>query len=300
MTLEAVDRLGIPSRAGARLADRVRPSVVQVSSGGRGGGHGGGYGAGAGMIWTTDGAVLTNHHVVARSMEVRVTLHDGRELDAEVVDRSPGLDLALLQLRETPEDLQAAPVGDAGALRVGELVFAVGNPWGRRGAVTAGIVSAIGSVPGWRRSARYIQSDVALAPGNSGGPLLNARGEVVGINAMISGGTALAIPSGVAEDWMLNRHTPQSRLGVVLRPVGEYRRRWQRRPAQGLMVVAVEEGSPAEEAGIMVGDVLLEAGGEPVDGSLPDLVARMAGKDLRLRVARGRQTLSLDASIPLP
>lgn len=292
MALGAIDRTGALASAGAELADRVRAGVVQVRNGG--------YGAGAGTVWTPDGAILTNNHVVARSANVRITLSEGQELDAEVVDRSRRLDLALLRARETSENLWAAPVGDSGTLRVGELVFAIGNPWGRRGSVTAGIVSALGPVPGWRRSARYIQSDLRLAPGNSGGPLLNARGEVVGINAMISGGIALSIPAEVANDWMLNRRSPPPRLGVALRPVGTRRRRWRRsRTTDGLMVVAVEEGSPAEQAGLMVGDVLVEADGEPVDGgSLTDVVARKAGEDLRLRVARAGRTFALDAVIP--
>src|SRR5919206_817681 len=166
------------SSAGARMIERAHESVVQVSSRGRG--------TGAGVIWDAEGLVLTNHHVVAggrRGARARVVLRDGRTFDAEDVMRGRTLDLALLRIREAPSDLPAAPVGDSDTLRVGQLVYAIGHPWGRLGAVTAGIVSGLGVARGPGSSAHYVQSDVALAPGNSGGPLLNARGEVVGINA---------------------------------------------------------------------------------------------------------------------
>ena len=113
-----------------------------------------------------------------------------------------------------PGDLPAAPVGDSDALRVGELVYAIGHPWGSVGAVSAGIVGGVGELrgPGRGSSARYVRSDVALAPGNSGGPLLNARGEVVAINAMIFGGMALSIPSNAANAWVAGERRP--RLGI--------------------------------------------------------------------------------------
>src|SRR5215207_8933758 len=206
MALEAA------SSAGARMVERALKSVVQVQSRARG--------SGAGVIWDADGHVLTNHHVVAggrRGGKVTVILHDDRAIDAEVLRRGRNLDLALLRLKNGPGDLPAAPVGNSEELRVGELVYAIGHPWGRLGAVTAGIVSGMGEVRGPGGRARYVQSDVALAPGNSGGPLLNARGEVVGINAMIFGGLALAIPSNTASAWLAKE--PRPRLGVRVLPV---------------------------------------------------------------------------------
>src|SRR5919202_3140114 len=184
------------SSAGARMIERAHESVVRVRSRGRG--------SGAGVIWDKEGLVLTNHHVVAggrRGGKVQVVLQDGRAFDATIVKRGQSLDLALLHTDGLPRDLPAAPVGNSDALRVGELVFAIGHPWGRLGAVTAGIVSGLGVVRGPGGRARYIQSDVSLAPGNSGGPLLNARGEVVGINAMIFGSLALSIPSNTVSAW---------------------------------------------------------------------------------------------------
>ncbi len=178
-------------------------------------------GVGTGIIWSTHTAsslILTNHHVVAGLVgagegkqrgAIRVSLHDGREVDAVVAAHNPNLDLALLQI--PLGELPTAPVADSRRLRVGEWVFAIGNPWGARDVVTHGIVNGFGKVGlgnrDHHRITEYVRSDVALAPGNSGGPLLNARGEVIGINAMIMGGDlSVAIPSHVAVAW-LNEQT---------------------------------------------------------------------------------------------
>jgi serine protease Do len=175
------------------LAEQIRPSVVQVASGRRG--------AGAGMIWREDGLILTNLHVVARSRGVQVLLDDERLLDARMVAHARSLDLALLQVDAS--ELPAVTVGDSTRLRVGELVFAMGHPWGQRNVMTAGIVSGVGEVQvgGNGRTTSYIRSSVRLAPGNSGGPLVDARGQVVGVNSMIFGGDlAVSIPSHVARE----------------------------------------------------------------------------------------------------
>jgi serine protease Do len=244
------------------------------------------------VICDAGGLVLTNDHVVVVRRpggNVRVTLRDGRSFEAEVTLRSRSLDLALLRLREAPGDLKAAPVGDSDALRVGELVYAVGHPWGRLGAVTAGVVSGLGAArwPGRGSSTRYVQSDVALAPGNSGGPLLNARGEVVGINAVIFGRLALSIPSNAASTWMAGRTRP--RLGVGVLPV-ELPASMRREGIEGsgLVISAVEGGGPADKAGLLVGDVLIGAADAPLVDveSLLRAVAR-AESALLLRVMRG-------------
>jgi serine protease Do len=183
------------ARLPAALIERVRPSIVRVGGRGRSGA--------SGVVWPP-GVVLTNHHVVAdAAAEVRVTLADGRVSAARVIRASRKLDLALLAL--DVDGLAPAPIGDSTRLRVGELLFAVGHPWGQPWVVTAGIVSGLGPVrlPGRRGEARLIRSDVRLAPGNSGGPLLDARGWVVGLNTMILGGDlSVAIPSAVAQSWL--------------------------------------------------------------------------------------------------
>jgi serine protease Do len=283
MALKPVEPSAI-SAASAEMIGGAHESVVQVRSRVRG--------AGAGVIWDAEGLVLTNHHVVAggrRGSRVQVVVHDGRIFDAEVVKRGRELDLALLRIEEAPGDLPAAPVGDSGALRVGQLVYAIGHPWGRLGAVTAGIVSGLDVVRGGK--ARYVQSDVALAPGNSGGPLLNARGEVVGINAMIFGRLALSIPSNTASAWLAGERERHTRLGVRVLPVElpAFLRHANREAAQrGLVIAAVEGGSPAERAGLLVGDVLLGVADGTSDGveALLDAMAR-AGDAVRLRVMRG-------------
>src|ERR671933_1837003 len=269
--------------AGAEMVGRAQESVVQVRSRCRG--------TGAGVIWDAEGLVLTNHHVVAggrRGARARVVLRDGRTFDAEDVVRGRTLDLALLRIREAPDDLPAAPVGDSDTLRVGQLVYAIGHPWGRLGAVTAGIVSGLGVARGPGSSAHYVQSDVALAPGNSGGPLLNARGEVVGINAMIFGRLALSIPSNAARAWLAGAKERSPRLGVRVLPVrlpASLRRANREAAEAGLMIGAVEGESPAEKAGLLVGDVLLGVGGEALEDAeaLLDTLAR-AGDTVRLRV----------------
>jgi serine protease Do len=253
------------------------------------------------VIWPGEGLVLTNNHVVAwgRRGGVRAILHDGRTLEAEVVKRSRGLDLALLRLRGETGGLPVAPVGDSDALRVGELVYAIGHPWGNPGTATAGVVGGLG-VPGGRSrwggsSTRYVRSDVALAPGNSGGPLLNAGGEVVGINAMIFGRTALSIPSNAARAWAAGAEDGRPRLGVEVVPV-EFPAsgRPKEGDAWGLAISSVEEGGPADTAGLLVGDVMLGlAGTGPQDvGSFQDALDR--GDAVSLRVIRAGETLVVE------
>ena len=287
------------SSAGARMVEGARESVVQVASGGRG--------AGAGVIWDKSGLVLTNDHVLPkgrRGGKTRVALRDGRSFDAEIVKRSRELDLALLRLGDAGE-LPAAPVGDSDALRVGELVYAIGHPWGNPGAVTAGIVGGLGVPGGPRRGrrrgsgARYVRSDVVLAPGNSGGPLLNARGEVVGINAMIFGRTALSIPSNVAAAWVAEPvercGERRPRLGVGVVPV-EFPAsgRPEEGDAWGLAVSSVEEGGLAETAGLLVGDVLLGIAGTPPQNveSFQDALSR--DDAVSLRILRGGKAIIVE------
>jgi len=279
------------------MVGRAQESVVQVRARSRG--------VGAGVVWAKEGLVLTNHHVVAGGRSgaelPTVVLRDGREFGAEVVKRGRDLDLALLRAEGGAGDLAAAPVGDSEALRVGQLVYAIGHPWGRLGAVTAGVVSGLGVAGGPRGRTRYVQSDVSLAPGNSGGPLLNARGEVVGINAMIFGRLALSIPSNAASAWLAGAHRRRPRLGVRILPVeipASLRGAEPEIPEAGLVVAGVGAGGPAERAGLLVGDVLLGAdGGVAGDAeSLFDAIAQ-AGETVRLRVMRGGKISLVDVDL---
>lgn len=178
----------------AGLNERVQRSVVMV--------HNGRRGAGAGVIWRSDGYIVTNHHVIARGKS-RVTLPDGSEHSARLVGKRPEIDLALLQI--DAGELPSALVADSRHLKVGQVVFAIGHPWGQRGAVTGGIISSLGMAETRRRGepVPIIRSDVTLAPGNSGGPLVNAVGAVIGINTMIVGGDlGVAIPSHLVEEFV--------------------------------------------------------------------------------------------------
>ena len=275
--------------AGAWMIEDARRSVVQVRSGGRG--------IGAGVIWPGDGLVLTNYHVVAGARRnFHVDLHDGRTLGAEVLKSTRNLDLALLRMSGDTSDLPVAPVGDSDALRVGELVYAIGHPWGRVGAVSAGIVGGVGELRGPGSSARYVRSDVVLAPGNSGGPLLNARGEVVAINAMIFGGMAVSIPSNAASAWVAGERRP--RLGIGVLPVEIPASLRREAGVAGLVIAAVETDGAADRAGLLVGDVLLTIDGEPLEAAeiLLENLAR-ANSAVTMRVMRGGKIRVMDVRL---
>ena len=187
LTLPLVDAI-------AEVVQRVQRSLVVLNNGRRG--------FGAGIIWSRDGLILTNHHVIAHG-RTRVGLADGSEHPAEPVASDPEIDLALLRIEA--RELPAALVADSRNLRVGQLVLAVGHPWGQRGVVTAGLISSLGKAQtrGKRGQVDIIRSDARLAPGNSGGPLVNAAGAVVGINTMIVGGDqGIAVPSHVASSFI--------------------------------------------------------------------------------------------------
>jgi len=173
------------------LLERVRPLLALVTNGRRG--------AGAGIL-AGDGLVLTNLHVVGRARSVQVLLDDSSSYDARVIASDPAVDLALLQI---PGNGHAAAVFSSSAPRPGELVYAFGHPWGQRNVLTGGVLSAVTSLRGRHGEVPVLRADVQLAPGNSGGPLLNASGEVIGLNAMIFGGDqSVAIPSSLLKSFL--------------------------------------------------------------------------------------------------
>ena len=176
------------------LCQRAFESLVVV--------HNGRQRAGAGMIWHKDGTIVTNYHVV-RNGSLRISTRGGREYTAEIIARQKQHDLALLKIK-TGEELVPAPLADLRDLRVGQFTLAIGHPWGQINSVTAGIITSLGRIPlRWRKGAvAVIRTDACLAPGNSGGPLLDARGRVIGINTMIMGGDlGVAIPIHVVDDF---------------------------------------------------------------------------------------------------
>ncbi len=174
----------------AAVGERLRRSTVQVFDGRRG--------AGSGVIWRADGWIITNAHVVGRN-SARIRLADGSTHDAEVIARAPERDLAALYVDAS--NLPAAEIGASAAVRVGEIVLAAGSPFGVRGAVSAGVLHAVGAVPRIGKQC-WLQADLELAPGNSGGPLADASGRVIGINSMIAMGLGLAIPSHEVEQFL--------------------------------------------------------------------------------------------------
>ncbi|HLJ68352.1 MAG TPA: trypsin-like peptidase domain-containing protein [Chloroflexota bacterium] len=264
----------------ATMAESLRRSTVQVRSGRMGGG--------SGIIWRADGLIVTNAHVV-RADAVEVELDDGRRFEGTVLDTDRARDLAAVRIGAT--GLPAAPIGDSDALRVGQLVMAVGNPLGLSGALTLGIVHAIAPARGDRQP--WVQADVRLAPGNSGGPLADVQGRVLGVNSMIAGGLGLAVPSNAVRRF-LGRGEDRPYLGVTLQPVmvpvaG--------RPVPGMLVLDVEAEGPAEHAGILMGDVVVGAAGRLFDDP-SDLAASIgdvpAGRSIRLEIVRGGQQTSRD------
>jgi serine protease Do len=247
------------------VAEALRRITVQVSSRGRG--------FGSGVILSADGLIVTNAHVV-RSSQVQVKLWDGRTLEAVVTSRDRARDLAAVLA--SASSLPAATLADSSKARIGELVLAVGSPLGFVGALSTGIIHAAGSVRGLGMSS-WLQADVKLAPGNSGGPLADAQGRVLGINTMVAGGLALAIPSNDVARFLADGPS-HSLLGLAVRTVRIVVRDENR---IGLLVMEVNPGGPASRASLMVGDILVG-----VDGvlfrSVNDLEIALQGNGERI------------------
>jgi serine protease Do len=275
------------------IFEASQPAIVQVSTEQRGGG--------TGVIWSRDGRIITNNHVVGKDdARVHVLLADGRALDAQVMQRNPRLDLALLKV--TSSNLRALPIGDSSKLRVGEWAFAIGHPWGQRWVVTAGIVSALSSVKlAEDLTTRYIKSDVGLAPGNSGGPLLNADGQVVGINAMIFGGDlSVSIPSNVVTSWLNSLPKGRKALGVEIQAVelpaqiGQNLKPGQPARSAGLMVVGLLPQRQDLYDDLFVGDILLEVAGKPVaDVAELRQVLAQGSDSVPMQIIRGGKVTSI-------
>ncbi len=261
---------------------------------------------GSGFILNREGLILTNNHVVEDADEILVQLSDETEYKAILVGRDAKTDIAVIKI-EAQVDLHPVTLGNSENLRVGDWIFAIGNPFGLQHTVTAGIVSAKGRFIGQGSYDDFIQTDAAINPGNSGGPLVNLRGEVVGINSAIfsrSGGNigiGFAIPINLAKELL-----PQLRekgkvvrgwLGVFIQKVTpEIAESLSLEEQRGALVADVMDGTPAQEAGVEVGDVIIEFDGHAIQESndLPAIVARTpVGKKTSLKIVRGEKIQSL-------
>lgn len=257
-------------RGFGEIAERLRRSTAQVLLDES-------RGAGSGVVWSSYGLILTNAHV-ARAASAAVELWDRTRFDARVVLRDPRRDLAALRI--PAENLEAATPGDSAALRSGELVMAVGNPLGFAGALSTGVVHSVGPLPGMGRE-RWIRANVRLAPGNSGGPLANARGEVVGINTAIVNGMGVAVPVSTVMDFLTRGSRPA--LGVTLRP-----------HRLGVEILEVERGGAAAASSLLAGDVLLH--------SLDDLSEALDSGNaiVSLRFLRGNRRQVREVAVRVP
>jgi serine protease Do len=258
---------------------------------------------GSGVIVSEDGLVLTNNHVVANADEIRVTLHGGKEVTAKLLGTDPPSDLAVLKIDNPPRDLKPLTFGDSGALRLGEFVLAIGDPFGVGKTVTMGIVSAKGRANmGIVDYEDFIQTDAAINPGNSGGALINTRGELVGVNTAIISrtggyqGIGFAIPSNMVRPIMdalaKNGKVVRGWLGVAIQEVTPEIAETMNLPSsKGVLVSDVSEDGPGAKAGLKAGDVILSVAGEEVNSTarLRNLVASIGpNKDVELQVLRDR------------
>jgi serine protease Do len=255
------------------IAENLRRSTVLI--------HAGARGNGSGVIWSSDGIIVTNAHV-ARRVQLRVRLWDARELDATLVSSDRVRDIATL--RVNARNLPAASSADSSRVRPGELAIAIGNPLGFVGALTTGVVHAVGPLPGLGPQS-WVQAGVRLAPGNSGGPLADAAGRVIGINTMVAGRLALAIPSNAVTDFLTGTRSGEGAndgwLGVTLYPVQVPRSGSRAAKAFGLVILEVDPGSPAAQASLLPGDILLGAEDKPFS-LLEDLSRALRGQGPRL------------------
>ena len=327
MRPSAASTAGSPLANFADVVERINPAVVNIDATARSSEGGGGgsrrrrradggdsfdfgapkgdrdvprRGTGSGFIIDADGSILTNHHVIERAERIMVKLSDGRTIRARVIGTDPDTDVALIKV-DGQRGLPVAPIGDSTSLRMGEWVCAIGNPLGYEHSVTVGVVSYVGRKLFDASLDNYIQTDAAINFGNSGGPLINSRGEVIGINSAISSrasniGFAVPIAGAAAILPQLRATGRVSRgyIGVALRAIdADVVRSLSLTVNEGALIQDITEGSPAERAGLKPYDVVVAFDGQPIasdDELIREISGRAPGSVVQLRVLRdGRQ-----------
>jgi serine protease Do len=298
---QAAAPLGAEEANVVRIARQVSPAVVSVSQ------EEGG--SGSGVIVRADGVVLTNAHVVGMSRTVRVGLADGRRVEGRVIGRDPALDVAVVRI-DAP-NAPVAPIGDSDRLEVGQTAIAIGNPLGLERTVTTGVISAVNRSPRGIALDGLIQTDAAISPGNSGGPLLDSRGRVIGINTAVLRapgvqGLGFAVPinlaQNVAEQILTTGRVVRSFLGVEYRDVEpEMAEQFRLTVREGIVVVSVSPSTPAAQAGVERGDIITRVDDTAIKqgGDLRRVLRdRRPGDNVRITVVRlGGDTRTLSARL---
>jgi S1-C subfamily serine protease len=300
------------------LYDRVRPSVVLIRGQREGlGGFPGAQGTGTGLVLDTEGHILTNDHVVRGFDEVFITFSDGTEVQGDVLGRDPGNDLAIVRARDAGELLKPAALGDSSQVKVGQPVVAIGNPFELEATMTAGIISGLNrtlpSSANGRPIRGLIQTDAAVNPGNSGGPLLTLDGKVIGINTAVENpsggnffvGVGYAVPINTAKRFLpkliAGETIAHPRLGisgdtVTARLVEQF----DLKVDKGVLVADVARNSAADEAGLREGDVIVALDGQPIEtfDQLADTIdAKEVGDEITVTVNRDGEELELKATL---
>ena len=321
-TVDQRGPLSEAERANIELFERVSPSVVQVAARSAAANpldedEGAGAASGTGFVWDNNGHVVTNNHVVQNGNEVAVKFASGEVAQAEVIGVAPNYDLAVLRIKNPRQLPPPVALGSSNDLKVGQLAFAIGNPFGLDQSLTSGIISALKRrlpTSSGREIANVIQTDTAINPGNSGGPLLDSAGRLIGVNTAIispsgsSAGIGFAVPADIVNrvvpELIKNGRVPTPGIGIVAASEAVA----TRLGIEGVIVVRTAPGSPAERAGIRgvnfssgaLGDVIVQADGKPVH-RLSDLTDQLeqvgAGKSVRVGVKRGSETRDVNVDI---
>ena len=327
-TARTIDQRGPLSeaeRANIELFERVSPSVVQVAARSAvtnplaedEGAEAGGAASGTGFVWDNSGHVVTNNHVVQNGREVAVRFASGEVAQASIVGVAPNYDLAVLRIRNPRQLPPPVALGSSNDLKVGQIAFAIGNPFGLDQSLTSGIISALKRrlpTSSGREITNVIQTDTAINPGNSGGPLLDSAGRLIGVNTAIispsgsSAGIGFAVPADIVNrvvpELIKNGRVPTPGIGIVA--AGEAVT--TRMGVEGVIIVRTAPGSPAERAGIRgvdfasgaLGDVIVQVDGKPVHrlSDLTDQIEQVgAGKSVRITLKRGSDTREVDVNI---